>query len=162
VRGYLLVTRGQFHPIKYSYAPSYLCYPWNIPLSKVIIGHYSVIRYFTDEHTINSTHKVAYKWDQAAQGGFTWTQILATRRWRHEAFVSMRQVFGSRRGLSPFLAPTGTGKAFACFVRYLRLTVFAPSVSVYLCFFSVMIYPCHEMIERGGGMPSPQQCAKKT
>jgi hypothetical protein len=30
-----------------------------------------VIKYFTDEHTINSTHTVAYKWDQAALDGNT-------------------------------------------------------------------------------------------
>jgi hypothetical protein len=27
--------------------------------------------YFMDGHTINSTYTVAYKWDQAAQDGFT-------------------------------------------------------------------------------------------
>jgi hypothetical protein len=30
-----------------------------------------VIRYTTDEYTINSTYTIAYKWDQAAQDGFT-------------------------------------------------------------------------------------------
>jgi hypothetical protein len=40
-------------------------YPRNISLSRVITGHYSVIKYLMDGRTINSTHTMAYKWDQA-------------------------------------------------------------------------------------------------
>jgi hypothetical protein len=116
----------------------------------VITGHYSMIRYNTDGHTINSTQTVAYKWDQAAQGGFTRAHRLNNAQVATEAFVL--HALGLRQSLrpSPFLALTGNGKAFACFVRSLRLRAFASSVFVCLHFSSVMINLCPETVERGG------------
>jgi hypothetical protein len=118
---------------------------------------HSVIRYNTDGHTINSTHTVAYKWDQVAQGSFTWARRFSNAWVATEAFVFRASGLRESVRPSPFLALTGTGKAFVCFICSLHLRAFAPSVFVCLHFSSVMIYPCYKTAERGGGTSSLQQ-----
>jgi hypothetical protein len=46
-----------------------------------------VIRDNTDGHTNNSTHIAAYKWDQAAQGGYKWARRFDNAWVATEAFV---------------------------------------------------------------------------
>jgi hypothetical protein len=81
--------------------------------------------------------------------------------WRHEAFVL--HALGLRQFVrpSPFLALTGTGKPFGCFVCSLRLGAFAPSVFVRHRFSSVMICPCPETFEQGGGTTLLQQISHR-
>jgi hypothetical protein len=104
------------------------------------------------EHTIYSTHTVAYKWDQAAQDGFTrarrfnnaWvaTRSLCAPCARSSAVVEAFAVLGF----------DGTGKAFACsVVRTLPPSWGLRSFSLrLLSLFLRMFYPYYETVERGG------------
>jgi hypothetical protein len=76
-----------------------------------------VIRYNTDEQTINSTHTLAYKWDQAAQGGFTQARRFNNARVATEAFVLREPSLRQSVRPSLFLALAGTCKAF-CHTRF--------------------------------------------
>jgi hypothetical protein len=111
-----------------------------------------VIRYNKDVHTINSTHTVAYKWDQATQGGFTWAHHLNNAWVATEAFVLHAPGLWQLVRPLPFLALMGTDKAVACFVNTLCLRAFAPSVFVFLRFSFVMIHPYPVIVKAGGGM----------
>jgi hypothetical protein len=46
-----------------------------------------VIWYYMDGHTFNSTPTLAYKQDQAALGGFTWSHHFNNVRVTTETFV---------------------------------------------------------------------------
>jgi hypothetical protein len=69
---------GQSHLSKYSYAPGYLRYSWNIPPSRVVTGHYNVIKYNMDVHSINPTCVLAYKWGQTTWGASAWARFNNT------------------------------------------------------------------------------------
>jgi hypothetical protein len=75
---------------------------------------------------------MAYKWDQAAQGSFTWVRRFNNARVATEVFVFHASGLRESVRPSPFLALTGTDKAFVGFKRSLHLRAFAPSVFVYL------------------------------
>jgi hypothetical protein len=109
-----------------------------------------VIKYFTDRHTINSTHIVAYKWDRAAHDGFAHahrpsnvrvaTRSLRAPCTRSSAVVEAFTISGfdrDRQGLR--------------LLRTLPLSwAFALLVFDHLRFPSVMFYRCRETVERGG------------